>query len=145
MENDLVRAIEGLTRVIDGLTFDTGIQTSLTGIESVLKDITIRQNKIMSAISDYAAAVGVKLDEIVGKIGNVSTEVGVIVGLLNSIQNSPGVLSPAEQKALDDSLVRIGSVDSSLDAVVTAAQTPIVPATGSDGSIPGVSSLKNNP
>ena len=134
-----------LTDAIDRLTNSLNFTMTLSHIEKRIEVIIQQQISIMSAITDYTTAVNAKFDTIETSISKLSDEVTAIEKALTDIQNSLGTLSPADQKSLDDSLARVGSLSDKLDAVIALAAnpppapTPTPAPTG--GPIPGSSGL----
>lgn len=82
----------------------------------LLEKILTNTEGIMSAISDFAAAVNSNFDKIAQDIVDLDA-------LITKLQNSPGSISPADQKLLDDIQARSA-------ALVIASAVPITGVTG---------------
>lgn len=80
--------------------------------KAILNRLAQLEGNIMSAISDWAARVGPKLDR-------VQQGLDVVQALVEKLQNTPGVLTPEDQALLDQ-------IDAKIDAIATDADS--VPA-----------------
>ena len=65
------------------------------------EDLVEMEKHIMSAITDWAAKEQADLDSISGTLDGIVTGIAALDALVTSLQNSTGVLSAADQAALD--------------------------------------------
>jgi len=89
-------------------------------------DLEELERNIMSKVSEYTDAVNAKFDEIDSQLEGIGTgitgvadDIVFVKQQLEAIQNSPGTLSPADQAALDASLVRVAGVVTKTSALKT--------------------------
>ena len=80
-------------------------------------DLKNMEDKIMSAISDYAAKVQASLDSINTSITSISTEI-------TTLQNAQGAISPEDQTTLDNLATETAAAAEKLNALVP----PVAPA-----------------
>lgn len=67
----------------------------------ILDRLTQIEGKIMSAITDWAAAEQANLTAISSTLDSIVTGVKALDDKITALQNAPGTLSPADQAALD--------------------------------------------
>lgn len=92
----------------------------------------------MSAISDFVAKQNAHNDRQDKALEGISGDIKAQAELIAKIQNSPGTLSPEDQKALDDLDARNEAVTGKLEAL-DAMTPPAPPAdTGGTPNIPPV-------
>ncbi len=108
--------------------------------------------QIMSAISDYTAAVdahldgiGTNVDGLVEAVGGISTSIGGISGdvtelkrLLEEINNNPGPISSEDQARLTASLDRVATLATKVQAAKDAAATAAAAAKALDDATENV-------
>ncbi len=81
----------------------------------------------MSAISDYAEKVNAAFDSIATSIDGVVADVAGLKKVIEDLQNSPGTITPEDQKLLDDALARATALSDkvkALDEATPPAPTP---------------------
>lgn len=71
----------------------------------------------MSAISDYAANVNTAFDKISTSVDGVVADVAGLKKKIEELQNSPGSITPEDQKLLDDIQARANGVADKLAAL----------------------------
>jgi cell division septum initiation protein DivIVA len=69
------------------------------------------ENKIMSAVSDWAAEVNVELDR-------VQTGLDAVQALVAKLQATPGAITPEDQALLDQ-------IEAKVNAIAADAETPL--------------------
>lgn len=84
------------------------------------QDLRELENKIMSAITAWAANDQAGLNAIGGNLNNIVTGIAALDALITQFQNSPGILSVSDQAALDGIQNAVKAlVDQSAGIVVT--------------------------
>ena len=84
-------------------------------------------NKLMSKVTDFAAAVQTAFDKVNTDLDTIVAGIANLDSLITAFQNSPGTLSPEDQSALDG----IQSASQALVAKADAVSvTPPTPPTG---------------
>ena len=78
------------------------------------QDLKETEKQIMSAITDWAAKEQADLDGISTTLDGIVTGITALDAKITALQNSPGVLSPTDQTALD-------GIQTSSSALVTKA------------------------
>lgn len=85
------------------------------------------QEDIMSRISEYAEKQNAHNDKIDVAINDLQGDIKALNAKIVEMQNTPGQITPEDQKLLDDLEVRGAAIADKLDAL--DAQTPPVPPT----------------
>lgn len=84
---------------------------------ATLHDLKRMENRIMSAIGDWSAKVGPKLDRI-------QTGLDAVQALVEQLQNSPGAITPEDQALLDQIETKVDAIASDADSVPAPPPTP---------------------
>lgn len=92
-------------------------------IEVMEKAILERLNKIMSAVTDFAAKAQAALDKTSADLDSIVTDIKTLNDKITALQNSPGTLSPADQAALDAIQASAAALQTKADGVVP----PVLP------------------
>ena len=101
------------------------------GINTVLKEI----GKLMSQITDYANRVGEYANTLDAALENITGDIDFLKKKIEEIQNSPGVLSPEDQAALDAADARLKTLSDKAAALAEVVpppaptEPPVVPPT----------------
>ncbi len=90
-------------------------------------DLKELENKIMSAISDFAAKQTAFQDRVDAAITGLSGDIDELKAEILKLQNSPGTITPEDQALLDGIQSRTEGVATKLEAL--DALTPPVPPT----------------
>lgn len=84
-------------------------------------------NKIMSAISDYAArvdtvftAIGESIDGLQLSLAGLTADVDGLKKIIQDLQNNPGPITPADQALLDAGEAKVGGLSEKLKLVAAA-------------------------
>lgn len=87
------------------------------------------RNIIMSAISEYVAAVeaaheeiSTGVDEIVASVGGIAADVAALKALIEKLENNPGPISPEDQALLTQALTAVTALATKTKAAATAAK-----------------------
>lgn len=113
MQHDAIKdAIYELTHVLRGM--------------GALQEINNKLDKIMSQISDFAAAVQTSFDKVNTDLDNITTGIAALDTLITNFQNSPGTLSAIDQAALDAIQKASQALVTKADAINVVAPTPPV-------------------
>ncbi len=83
-------------------------------------------DKIMSAISDFAAQQAVYNDQLNVAIDGLSSDIQALNDLISKLQNTPGVITPEDQ-ALLDSLQEKSKIAADKLSALDALTPPVVP------------------
>jgi len=107
------------------------INTLAQGLRSpprqpTLTDLFYLSKKIMSAISDFAAAQTVYNDREDAAIAGLTADVASLNAQILALQNSPGAITPADQALLDGLQARGQTIATKLEAL-DALTPPVVP------------------
>jgi predicted nucleic acid-binding Zn-ribbon protein len=89
------------------------------------QDLEMFANKIMSAISDYAAAQAAFNTEVSSDLDAIQTAITALNAQITTLQNSPGPISPADQATLNDLQTAGKALQDKADAL--AGKTPPTP------------------
>lgn len=87
-----------------------------------LDTIIANQEKIMTAIADFAAKQQAFNDEIAADLTSISTQITALNATIATLQNSSGTISPEDQATLDDLQAKGTALAAQADA--TAGKTP---------------------
>ena len=99
---------------------------SLSGL-ATKQDLETFVNKIMSAISDFAAAQAAFNADVSADLDTIQTAITALNAQITTLQNSPGPISPADQATLNDLQTAGLALQSKADSL--AGKTPpVVPA-----------------
>lgn len=105
------------------------VERRLSAIEDALADhhrhllkILQNQEKIMSKISDFAAAMTAFTDRQDKAVADLQEDVKTLNDKITELQNTAGQITPEDQKLLDDIQAHASTVADKLDAL--DAQTP---------------------
>ena len=92
-------------------------------------DLKELENKIMSAITDWAASEQADLTSISTTLDTVVSGIAALDTLITNLQNSPGTLSASDQAALDAIKAASTALVAKSGAIsVTPPAPPVVPA-----------------
>ena len=91
------------------------------------QDLKETENKIMSAITDWAAKEQADLDTISATLDGIVAGVAALDTLITNLQNSPGTLSAADQAALDAIQAASKTLVTKSGAISTAPPTVTPP------------------
>ena len=83
-----------------------------------LEEIKEQLNKIMSAVTDFAAKVQKSFDQLSNDLDGITAEIKTLNDTIQTLQNSPGTLGPADQAALDDIAAKSAALATKADALV---------------------------
>ena len=78
----------------------------------------------MSKVTDFAAAVQTAFDKVSADLDTITAGIAALDAAIAAFQNSPGVLSPADQAALDDIQAKSQALVAKADAVNVTPPTP---------------------
>lgn len=92
------------------------------------ESLATNQEKIMTAISDFAAKQDAHNAKVSAALDDIKTEIGTLNTEISTLQNSPGTITPEDQATLD----RLDASGTSLEAKVAALDTLTPPAPPSD-------------
>lgn len=106
------------------------------------QDLAELGNRIMSAISDYAArvdtvftSIGESVDSVQASLAGLTTDVDGLKKIIADLQNNPGPITPADQALLDAGEAKVGGladklklVAAALSALDAATENPPTPA-----------------
>ena len=94
-----------------------------------LQDLYSLENKIMSAISDFAAAQTAFNDREDAAVAGLTADVASLNAQILALQNSPGAITPADQALLDGLQARGQTIATKLEALdaLTPPVVPVVP------------------
>jgi uncharacterized phage infection (PIP) family protein YhgE len=91
-------------------------------------DLTMLEDKIMSAISDFITVVNTGFTKLGDDLTGVKAKLGVVVDgiaklddLITKLQNSPGGITPQDQALLDAAQAQVQSLVTQADDVAAAA------------------------
>ncbi len=115
----LVRAILDLAHAIRGSKCGNETQSILNRIEEL-------ENKIMSAISDFAAKQNAFNDRMDTAIADLQGDVKNLNDQIAALQTSTGAITPEDQAALDALQARASTIADKLDAL-DALTPPVAP------------------
>lgn len=91
------------------------------------QDLEMFANKIMSAISDYAAAQAAFNADVSADLDTIQAAITALNAQIATLQNSPGPISTADQATLNDLQTAGVALQSKADAL--AGKTPPTPPT----------------
>ncbi len=91
----------------------------------VIQQILINQEKIMSAISDFAAKMNDHNNQVDAAIEGLTGDVGSLKDQITALQNSAGQITPEDQASLDAIEKRAQGISDKLEAL--DALTPPTP------------------
>lgn len=132
-EVDLAEAIETLAQAIIILSNEkkTEFEWFKSHFElATKKDLKEMENKIMSAISDYATAQNAKLDALATSVDGIVQDVAFLKAKIEALQNSTGTVNAEDQALLDSLQNRIGTLSDkvkALDDATDSSQNPPPP------------------
>lgn len=138
-DNDLAEAISGLTCVLARMAEQAHHEHNRN---TILYKIESNTEKIMSAISDFAAKQkafndrqGAAIDAAVTSVTGLTEDVAELNRKITELQNSQGGVTPEDQALIDELETQGGAVATRLEGVAAAlsaldAQTaPVIPPT----------------
>lgn len=99
----------------------------LKSIMALAKYIKESEVRIMSAISDYAGKVNTAFDEIGASVDGIVGDIAGLKKKIDDLQNSPGTITPEDQKLLDDIQARAVAVAEKVKALDEATENPVEP------------------
>lgn len=90
-------------------------------------DLELMEERIMSAISDFATKQNAFNDRIDTAISDLSSDVQALNDKITELQNSPGAITPEDQALLDAIQARTGTVATKLEALdaLTPPKPPV--------------------
>jgi len=91
-------------------------------------DLKDTENKIMSAISDFAAKQKAFQDKQDAAVAGLTEDVQTLNDKITELQNTPGQITPEDQALLDDITARGAAITAKLEAL--DALTPPKPPVG---------------
>ena len=97
----------------------------LNSVEQTGININERLDKIMSAISDFAAKQNAFNDRQDAAVEGLTTDVNALKAEIQKLQNSPGTITPEDQASLDSLQARAEGIATKLEAL--DALTPPTP------------------
>lgn len=97
-------------------------------IELQLQLVIAQQEKIVSAISDFADKMKVHNDKVDAAIDGLQGDVKSLKDQITELQNSAGQITPSDQALLDGIEAKAAGVADKLDAL-DALTPPVVPPT----------------
>jgi len=132
-DNELAASIDNLAQAIVILSNEK--KTEFEWFKSHLQfatknDLKEMENKIMSAISDYAAAQNTKLDALATSVDGIVADVAFLKAKIEALQNSTGTVNAEDQALLDSLQNRIGTLADkvkALDDATDSSQNPPPP------------------
>ena len=89
------------------------------------QDLEMFTNKIMSAISDFAALQAAYNTEVSSDLDAIQTAITALNAQITTLQNSPGTITPADQATLTSLQAAGVALQSKADAL--AGKTPPTP------------------
>lgn len=92
------------------------------------KDLKKAVKKIMSAISDFAAAQSEFFNRVDTAVAGLQTDVTELKTLIEQLQSSAGQISPEDQALLDQLQTRANTIASNLEALDAMTPPPGTPA-----------------
>lgn len=92
------------------------------------KDLKKAVNKIMSAISDFAAAQSEFFNRVDTAVTGLQSDVTELKTLIEQLQASAGQISPEDQALLDQLQTRANTIASNLEALDAMTPPPGTPA-----------------
>lgn len=90
-------------------------------------DLQELEHKIMSKITDFAAATQANFDALSASLDGITTGIAALDTLITNFQNSPGTLSAADQASLDGIQAASQSLAAKAAAVSTTPPAPATP------------------
>lgn len=112
--------------------------------KAVLNRIAEMENKVMSAISDYAAKQkaynerhGAALDSVIESQSGLTEDIAELNRKIEELQNSPGTITPEDQALLDEAQAQGEALATKSEGVAAALKIldeqtpPVVPPTPS--------------
>lgn len=100
----------------------------LSDVRDQLRGISHRLERIMSKISDFAAQMNAFTDRQDKAVSDLQDDVKALNDKITELQNTPGEISPEDQKLLDDLQARASAVADKLDAL-DSLTPPAIPTT----------------
>jgi len=88
------------------------------------QDLKETEDKIMSAITDWAAKEQVSLDAISSTLDGILVGIAALDALIIAFQNSPGTLNAVDQAALDAIQTSSASLLTKSQGIVLTPPTP---------------------
>lgn len=107
--------------------YDPPTPSVTSGVEHVLATILKNQEKIMSAISDFAAKQTAHNQAIADDLTAIKGKIDEQAALITTLQNSSGTLTTEDQSTLDQLETNNAALQAQADA--TAGKTPPTPPT----------------
>lgn len=101
------------------------IECKLEQVLLALKNIDLKQENIMSAITDFATAQGAFNDRMDAAVTDIQGDVDFLNDQIAAMQASAGTLSAEDQATLDTLSLRSSAIADKLAAL--AAETPPAP------------------
>jgi outer membrane murein-binding lipoprotein Lpp len=89
------------------------------------QNLNNKLEQIMSQITDFAAKCQASLDKVSGDLDSITTDIAALNTLIQTLQNSPGTLGPADQAALDTIATNAAALATKADGVVPPVLPPV--------------------
>lgn len=101
---------------------------ALIAIGLAFRILYLQGNRIMSAISDFAAKQQAFNDDIAADLTAIQSDIAALNATIATLQNSSGQISAEDQATLDDLQAKGAALAAQADA--TAGKTPPAPPAG---------------
>ena len=88
------------------------------------RDLEEAVNRIMSQITDWAAQEDADLTAISSTLNAIVTGIAALDAEITALQSQPGVLSPADQAALDSIQAKVAALKTQSAAISTTPPAP---------------------
>lgn len=88
------------------------------------KDIYKLMAKVTEAIKAFSDQVQTGLDKLSTDLGGIKTEIADLNALVQTLQNSPGEISPEDQATLDAVSTKVQTLVNSADALTVPTVPP---------------------
>lgn len=111
------------------MNFQIDVFHHLVGVDKLtesLISINERLDKIMSAISDFAAKQQAHNDKINKAVDDIATQIKTMSDLIAKLQSSPGTITPEDQATLDALEAAAAATEAKVTAMDTLTATPPV-------------------
>ncbi len=122
MEHD----IHNLAKAIVDLATSINNTNNVHDLRIILARVECKQEKLMSAISDFAASVQTGFDAVSADLDAIIAGIANLDALITQLQNSPGQITPADQALLDQIQTNVAGLKAKADSV--NVQPPPAPA-----------------
>lgn len=103
------------------------LKALLVGVDQKLGHVLCNQERIMSAISDYATKVKTDFATIRTELGVLATKLQTLDDKIDQLQNTPGPISPADQALLDEAQTLSSGLAADVTALAERTEPPAPP------------------